>query len=87
MVLRKTHHVLLEVGTEFIYVVQLSFDFLRPSHGSGRHSPSSNRGDPNSILPRTVAEQSKVRVCGRLLAGVTGSTPAGGMDNCVVCCK
>ena len=34
-----------------------------------------------------MAERSKARVCGRSLAGVAGSNPAGGMDVCVVCCK
>ena len=33
-----------------------------------------------------VAERSKARVCGRSLAGVAGSNPAGGMKACVVCC-
>ena len=32
----------------------------------------------------TVAEQSKVRVCGRLLAGIAGSNPAGGLDVCLL---
>jgi hypothetical protein len=32
-----------------------------------------------------VAELSKARVCGRSLAGVPGSNPAGGTDVCVVC--
>ena len=36
-------------------------------------------------LPIPVAERSKARVCGRSLAGVAGSNPAGGMDVCVVC--
>ena len=43
-------------------------------------------------MPISVAEQSKARVCGRSLAGVTGSStenqkkkPAVGMDICVVC--
>ena len=32
-----------------------------------------------------VAERSKARVCGRSLAGIAGSNPAGGMDVCIVC--
>ena len=36
-------------------------------------------------LPIPVAERSKTRVCGRLLTGVAGSNPVGGMDVCVVC--
>ena len=32
-----------------------------------------------------VAERAKARVCGRSLAGVAGSNPAGGMDVCFVC--
>ena len=32
-----------------------------------------------------VAERAKARVYGRLLAGVAGSNPVGGMDVCVVC--
>ena len=35
-------------------------------------------------VPIPVAERSKARVCGRSLAGSTGSNPAGGMDVCVV---
>ena len=35
--------------------------------------------------PIPVAERSKARVCGRSLAGVAGSYPAGGMDVCVLC--
>ena len=31
-----------------------------------------------------MAERSKARVCGRLLAGIAGSNPAGSMDVCVV---
>ena len=34
----------------------------------------------------SVAQRSKATVCGRLLAGVAGSNPDGGMDICVVCC-
>ena len=36
-------------------------------------------------MPIPFAEQSKARVCGRSLAGVAGSNPAGGMNVCVVC--
>ena len=32
-----------------------------------------------------MAERSKAMVCGRSLAGVAGSNPAGGMDVCVMC--
>ena len=32
-----------------------------------------------------VADRSKARVCGRSLAGIAGSNPAGGMDVCVLC--
>ena len=32
-----------------------------------------------------VAERSKATVCGRSLAGISGSNPPGGMDVCVVC--
>jgi hypothetical protein len=32
-----------------------------------------------------VAKRSQARVCGRSLAGVAGSNPAGGMNVCVVC--
>ena len=38
-------------------------------------------------MPIPVAERSKARVCGRSLAEVAGSNPAGDMDVCVVCCK
>jgi len=36
------------------------------------------------ILPVPVAARSKAWVCGRSLAEIVGSNPAGGMD---VCCK
>ena len=36
-------------------------------------------------LPIPVAERSKVRLCGRSLAAVAGSNPAGGMDVCLLC--
>jgi hypothetical protein len=39
------------------------------------------------FLSIPVAERSKGRVCGRSLAEVAGSNPAGGMDVRVVCCK
>ena len=39
------------------------------------------------ILPVPVAERSKVRVCGRSFAGVSGSNHAGGLAVCVVYCK
>ena len=35
--------------------------------------------------PIPVAERPKARVCGRSLAGVAGSKPAGGMEVRVVC--
>ena len=35
--------------------------------------------------PIPVAERSKVRVCGRSLAGIAGSNPAESMDVGVVC--
>ena len=34
-----------------------------------------------------MAERSKARVCGPLLAGVAGLNPTGGMDVCVVSCR
>ena len=43
-------------------------------------------GSGDRILPIPVDERSKARVCGRSLAGIAGSSPAGGMDVCVVCC-
>ena len=36
-------------------------------------------------MPIAVAERSKARDCDGSLAGVAGSTPAGGMFGCVVC--
>ena len=39
----------------------------------------------SSRLPIPVAERSKAKVCGRSLAGVAGSNPAGDMNVCVVC--
>jgi hypothetical protein len=35
--------------------------------------------------PVPVAARSKARFCGRSLAGIAGSTPAGGMDVCLLC--
>jgi hypothetical protein len=35
-------------------------------------------------LPIPVAARSKARVCGRSLAGIAGSIPAGGMDVCLL---
>ena len=34
---------------------------------------------------RIAADPSGRAVCGRLLAGITGSNPAGGIDVCVLC--
>jgi hypothetical protein len=39
-----------------------------------------------SIQPIPLAERSKARGYGRLLAGIAGSNPFGGMDVFVVCC-
>ena len=36
--------------------------------------------------PISVAARSKTWVCGRLLAGIAGSNPSGGMDICRECC-
>jgi hypothetical protein len=36
-------------------------------------------------MPIPFAELSKARVCGRSLAGIAGSNPAGNVDVCVVC--
>ena len=46
----------------------------------------------NSFMPNLVAARPKALVCGRLLAGVVGSNPAGGMAVCLlwalcVCCQ
>jgi hypothetical protein len=41
-------------------------------------------------VPIAVAARSKASVCGRTLAGIVGSNPAGGVDVCVlsvVCCQ
>ena len=51
-----------------------------------RHSTTS-RKVAGSILLIPVAERSKARFCGRWLAGIAGSNPAGGMDVSVVCCR
>ena len=37
-------------------------------------------------MPILMAARSKPWVCGRTLAGIVGSSPAGGMDVCFVCC-
>jgi hypothetical protein len=39
-----------------------------------------NAKHPN--MPVTVAARSKALVCGRLVAGIAGSNPDGGMDIC-----
>jgi len=44
--------------------------------------PYPERYEPN--LPLPVAARSKVWVCGRLLAGIIGSNPVGGMDVCLL---
>jgi hypothetical protein len=36
------------------------------------------------VLPIPLAARSEAWVCGRSLAGIVGSNPAGGMDVCVV---
>jgi hypothetical protein len=36
------------------------------------------------LLPISVAERSKTRVCGRSLAGIAGLNPAGVVDVCLV---
>ena len=43
----------------------------------------------NGVVPTTVAARSKLRVCGRSLAGIVGSNPAGPRISVlsVVCCK
>jgi hypothetical protein len=38
-----------------------------------------------ALLPFPVAARSKAWVCGRSLAGIMGSNPAGGMDVCLLC--
>ena len=38
------------------------------------------------IKPIAVPVRCTARVCGRSLAAVAGSNPAGRMDVCVVCC-
>jgi len=38
------------------------------------------------LRSRSHAARSKVSVCGRSLAGIAGSNPAGGMDVCCECC-
>jgi len=36
-------------------------------------------------MPIPVAAPSKAWVCGRSLAGIVGSNPAGGLDVCLLC--
>ena len=43
--------------------------------------------DVFNLLPIPVAARSEAWVCGRSLAGIVGSNPAGGMDVCVECCQ
>jgi hypothetical protein len=35
-------------------------------------------------MPIPVTARSKARVCGRFIAGIVGSDPAGGMDVCLL---
>jgi hypothetical protein len=51
-----------------------------------------DKGCPKEIIvtsnlykPIPVAARSKAYVCGRLVAGITGSNPARGMDVCLLC--
>ena len=45
-----------------------------------------NRSCAGTVLkPIPVAAPSKVWICGRSLAGIVGSNPAGGIDICVLC--
>jgi hypothetical protein len=41
---------------------------------------------PGDTQPIPVAARSKLWVCGRSLAAIVGSNPAGGMDVCFECC-
>jgi hypothetical protein len=38
-------------------------------------------------LPIPVAERFKAKICGRSVAGIAGSNPAGCSDVCVGCCQ
>ena len=73
-------------------VMWASYQCSAYNSGSNRVSvvgtATSLRAAPSGFQkPISVAERCKARVCGRSLAGITGSNPAGGMDVCVVCCK
>ena len=59
----------------------------------GRHSSGAIatrcglQGTGIESQPVLVAQQSQARICGRTLAGIAGSNPAGGMDVCVLYSK
>jgi len=38
----------------------------------------------NECMPISVAVRFKEWVCGRLIVGIAGSNPAGGMDDCLL---
>ena len=61
--------------------VQLQYENVyAKGHADPDNKLSDNRIQLHTILqPIPVATRSKVRVCGRSLAGIVGSNPAGGM--------
>jgi hypothetical protein len=66
---------------ELSHVHRLLFDHVDSSR-SEAHVPVAALVKP--YMPIPVAAQSKVKVCGRALAGIVGSNPTGGTDVCLL---
>ena len=85
-------------SSETLYHVQFSGSFLFVAQSNPDIAPlfiqrklwryiSTVALNPNTdteFLPIPVATRSKACVCGRPLAGIAGSNPAGGMDVCLL---
>ena len=68
----------------FCFTSHFPCDILGRDSSVGIASRYGLDGPGIESLPIPVAAQSKAWVCGRSLAGIVDSNPAGGMDVCVV---